>query len=229
MVSRLSRSVAPLYPIAEAARYARTHPQTLKRWAQGYEVAGREYATLLVLPPAGPSGQLLLSFENLIEAATITAWRRRGIPLQRIRRAHRLAIDEFGDHPFARRDIYVGGRDLFIRADEEFGEIGRSFTQITGGGQRVLAPAVEGFLSSIDWRTGDDAPYRWRPPEGDNQVTLNPEVEYGLPAVRRVRTETILRRFLARESSGEIAEDFGLDVESVEQALRYEWSLTRAA
>ena len=65
--------------------------------------------------------------------------------------------------------------------------------------------------------------------EGDNEVTLNPEVEYGLPAVRRVRTETILHRFLARESAEEIADDFGLEVASVEHALRYEWSLTRAA
>jgi uncharacterized protein (DUF433 family) len=229
MVSRLSRSVAPLYPIAEAARFARTHPQTLKRWARGYEVAGREYATLLVLPQERPRGEVLLSFENLIEAAIITAWRRRGIPLQRIRRAHVLAIAEFGEHPFARQDVYVGGRELFIRADEEVAENGRSFTQITAGGQRVFAPAVEGFLRSIDWRTGQETPYRWRPPEGDNEVTLNPEVEYGLPAVRRVRTETILHRFLARESAEEIADDFRLEVASVEHALRYEWSLTRAA
>ena len=112
MVSRLSRSVAPLYPIAEAARFARTHPQTLKCWAQGYEVAGREYATLLVLPDERPRGELLLSFENLIEAAIITGWRRRGIPLQRIRRAHVLAIAEFGEHTFARQDVYVEGREL---------------------------------------------------------------------------------------------------------------------
>ena len=229
MFSRLTRSTAPLFPIAEAARFARTHPQTLKRWAQGYEVAGREYATLLVLPGERPRGEVLLSFENLIEVATITAWRRRGIPLQRIRRAHVLAIAEFGEHPFARQDVYVGGRELFIQADEEVAESGRSFTQITAGGQRVLAPAVEGFLRSIDWRTGQDSPVRWRPPEGDDEVTLNPEIEYGLPAVQGVRTETILHRFLARESAEEIANDFDLKVASVEYALRYEWSLTRAA
>jgi uncharacterized protein (DUF433 family) len=93
------------------------------------------------------------------------------------------------------------------------------------------APAAARRLSvrSIDWRTGQETPYQWRPPEGDNEVTLNPEVECGLPAVRRVRTETILHRFLARESAEEIADDFGLEVASVEHALRYEWSLTRAA
>lgn len=229
MATRLPRSLDPLYPVAEAARYARTHPQTLKRWAQGYEVAGREYASLLSLPRERPRGELLLSFENLIEAAIISAWRRRGIPLQRIRRAHNLAIEEFGEHPFARQDVYVGGRDLFIRADEEITEAGRYFTQITADGQRVLAPAIESFLRSIDWRTGEEAPCRWRPPEGDDQVTLDPEIEFGLPAVRRVRTETILHRFLARESAEQIADDFRLDVAAVEKALRYEWSLTRAA
>jgi uncharacterized protein (DUF433 family) len=60
-------------------------------------------------------------------------------------------------------------------------------------------------------------------------VKLNPEIEFGLPNVRRIRTETILQRFLARESIDEIADDFGLAEDEVEQALRYEWALPRAA
>jgi hypothetical protein len=119
-----------------------------------------------------------------------------------------LALEE---HPFARQDVYVDGRELFIRADEDVAETGAR-SRRSRPGQRVFAPAVEDFLRSIDWRTGKETPYRWRPPEGDDEVTLNPEVEYGLPAVRRVRTETILHRFLARESAEEIAGDFGLEV-----------------
>lgn len=223
-------AVTPLYPISEAARYARTRPQTLRRWAEGYQMDGRSYPPLLVIPEERPLGETALSFENLIETALITWWRRRGISLQRIRRAHGLAIDEFGEHPFARREVYVGGMDLFIEADESTGdEAGASFTALTREGQRVLRAPLLDYIRRIDWRTGDATPYQWRPPEGADIVKLNPEIEFGLPNVRRIRTEIVLQRFMARESVGEIADDFGLIPGEVEQALRYEWALSAAA
>ena len=223
-------ALTPLYPISEAARYARTRPQTLRRWAEGYEIEGRAYPPLLVIPDERPLGETALSFENLIETALITWWRRRGISLQRIRRAHTLAMTEFGEHPFARREVYLAGMDLFIEADESTREeAGASFTVITGGGQRVLREPIQQYLRQIDWRTGEATPYQWRPLEGADIVKLNPEIEFGLPNVHRIRTEIILQRFMARESVGEIADDFGLIQGEVEQALRYEWALSAAA
>ena len=223
----------PLYAVADAARFARAHRQSLSRWAEGYRVGRRGYPPLLVLPGDRPFDQAALTFENLIEAALVAEWRRRGIPLQRIRKAHALAIEEVGDHPFARHEIYVSGRDLFIEADEATrSQEGRHFTVLTENGQRALAPAIERYLRTIDWRSGEegpyrrDAPYQWRPPEGDNVVTLNPELTFGLPAVRRVRTEVLLQRFMAREGFQEIAEDFGLEPTEVQQGIRYELSLT---
>jgi uncharacterized protein (DUF433 family) len=222
----------PLYTVADTARFARATHQTLRRWAEGYRVGRRDYPPLLVLPADQPPDQPALSFENLIEAALIAQWRRRGIPLQRIRRAHALAIEEVGQHPFARHRIYVAGRDLFIEADEATkAEKGNSFTVLTKGGQRALAPAIEEYLRTIDWRSGNetlyerDAPYQWRPPEGDDVVKLNPELTFGQPAVRRVRTEVLLQRFLARESVWSLADDFRLEPSEVEQGIRYEFSL----
>jgi uncharacterized protein (DUF433 family) len=224
-----------LYAVADAARFARAHRQTLGRWAEGYRVGGREYPPLLALPDERPFGQAALSFENLIEAALIAEWRRRGIPLQRIRKAHALAIGDVGEHPFARHEIYLSGRDLFIEADEATSDQeGSHFTVLTAGGQRALAPAIEAYLKTIDWRSGAEipyrrgAPYRWRPPEGDDVVTLNPELTFGLPAVRRVRTEVLLQRFMAREGFQEIAEDFRLNPDEVQQGIRYEFSLPRS-
>jgi uncharacterized protein (DUF433 family) len=225
----------PLYTVADTARFARAPHQTLRRWAEGYRVGRRDYPPLLELPSDQPPDQPALSFENLIEAALIAHWRRRGIPLQRIRRAHALAIDEVGEHPFARHRIYVAGRDLFVEADEATrDDRGKSFTVITERGQRALAPAIEEYLKSIDWRSGAetpyrrDAPYQWRPPEGDDVVKLNPELTFGQPAVSRVRTEVLLQRFLARESVRDIAEDFRLEPSEVEQGIRYELSLTQS-
>jgi uncharacterized protein (DUF433 family) len=223
-------ALVPLYTLSDAARYSRTPRANLRRWVEGYEAEGRHYAPLLVSPDDRPLGETALSFENLIEAALVSWWRGRGISLQRIRLAHDLAMDEFGDHPFARREVYVSGKDLFIEADEAVpDERGLTFTAITAGGQRVLRPLIEKYLRTIDWRTGDASPYQWRPPEGADVVKLNPRIDFGLPNVHRIRTEVILQRFMARETVEEIAEDFDLARGEVEQALRYEWTLSAAA
>src|SRR5215207_9937688 len=95
------RISVPLYTLSDAARFAHVHRQTLKNWAQGYEAGGKWYPPLLALSEEEqPSDQTALSFENLIEGALVGHWRRRGIPLQRIRKAHFLAVEELGEHPF---------------------------------------------------------------------------------------------------------------------------------
>lgn len=224
------RVAVPLYTVSDAARYAHVARSTLKNWAEGYHVGRKWYPPLLMLPEEQPFEQTALSFENLIEAALVGHWRRRGIPLQRIRRAHFLALEELGEHPFARNRIYVGGADLFVEADRTTeNEGGRAFTVLTRDGQHALGPIVADYLRFIDWQTGDGYAFQYRPPQGRNVVKLNPEIEFGLPNVHRIRTETILQRFLAQESVDEIADDFDLEQEEVEQALRYEWALPKAA
>lgn len=224
------RVSAPLYVVSDAARFAHVPAQTLRNWAQGYEVANTWYPPLLILPEEQPFEQTALSFENLIEAALIGHWRRRRISLQRVRRAHFLALEALGDHPFARHRIYVSGTDLFVEADRTTAdEGGRTFTVLTRGGQHALAPVVAEYLEHIDWQTGEGYAYQYRPPEGRNVVKLNPGIDFGLPNVRRIRTEVILQRFLAEESVEEIAQDFDLTEAEVEQALRYEWTLPQAA
>src|SRR5215208_3409012 len=137
------RIVVPLYTVSDAARFAHVARSTLKNWAEGYQAAGKWYPPLLMLPDEQPFDQTALSFENLIEAALVGHWRRRGIPLQRIRRAHFLALEELGEHAFARNKIYVGGTDLFAEADRSTeAEGGRAFTVLTRAGQHALAPIV---------------------------------------------------------------------------------------
>jgi uncharacterized protein (DUF433 family) len=218
-------SATPLYPLPEAARYARSDPVKVRRWLNGYEVAGRRYSPLLELPPTRPLGEPALSFENLIEVALVTALRRSKISLQLIREAHRIARAEFGEHPFARRPVFVSGGDIFMKASEEAVEGAEHLTALTRGGQRALERVLEPYLTHIDWE--EDWPAEWRPLEG--VVNQNPEVVFGLPNVRGVRTEIIRARFEAPESIDFIADDYGLTAEDVQEALRYEFWLRPAA
>ena len=230
MAESLDRRRAPLYTLSDAARFAHVNRQTLKNWADGYEVAGRRYPALLELPASEPSEPIALSFENLVEAALIGRWRAIGIPLQRIRRAHYLATRHLGAHPFARHRIYDDGADLLVEADRDTSELrGQAFTVLSRAGQVTLGPAVSAYLRFIDWQSGEGFAYQFRPPLGRDVVKLNPEISFGLPSIRRIRTEIVAQRFLAEESIPEIAADLGLSPVEVELAVRYEWSLSQAA
>jgi len=219
-------SSRPIYPLGEAARFARADPAKVRRWLQGYEVASRRYEPLLAPPRQTRGvGGVSVSFENLIEIALVSTLRSKKISLQTIREAHRIAVGEFGPHPFARRDVFVSGKDLFMRASESVDDSSRDLTALTRGGQRALQPVLERYLTHIDWEEG--WPVEWRPMEGI--VSQNPEIVFGLPNVRGVRTEILRARFEASESIGFLSEDYGIDPAQVEEALRYEFWLRSAA
>jgi uncharacterized protein (DUF433 family) len=218
-------SARPIYPLTEASRYARASQNNVRRWLQGYDAERRYYSPLVEPPPERPLGILALSFENLIEIVLVTALRGSGISLRMIREAHEIAKSEFGEHPFARRDLYVSGKDLFMRASEVVDGGPVHLAVLTRGGQRALEPVLSKYLTHIDWE--NDWPVEWRPRGG--VVNQNPEVVFGLPNVRGVRTEVIRARFEADESILFIADDFGISPDEVQQALRYEFWLRPAA
>lgn len=142
-----------------------------------------------------------------------------------MREAHRIAMAEFGEHPFARRDVFVSGKDLFMKASELVEGETEHLTALTQGGQRALEPVLRTYLTRIDWEEG--WPVQWHP--RDRVVLQNPEIAFGLPNVSGVRTEVIRGRFEADESVDFIADDFGLSQDDVQAALRYEFWLRSAA
>jgi uncharacterized protein (DUF433 family) len=218
-------SAFPLYTLAELARYSHGQSQFVRRLFEGCAGAGSQHPPLLTAASVPRGGVPLTSFENLIETALVAALRAKGISLQAIREAHRIAHGEFGEHPFARRPIFVAGADIFMQAEETVADRERQLTALTKGGQRALEPVLKQYLQFVEWE--QDWPVEWQPKGG--VVRQNPEVEFGLPQVKGVRTEIVRSRFEADEAVAELADDFGLTLADVEQALRYELWLRPAA
>lgn len=217
-------SSIPLYSLSDVSRYARAQSQLVRRLYLGYRAGS------LTRPPVlgstvNRARSAPLSFDDLIETAVTASLRSCGISLQAVRAAHQVAAAEVGDHPFARRDILVAGHDIFMRAREALEEHPDNLATLTQGGQRALQPVLAEYLQQIDWQ--DRWPIEWRPKGG--VVRQNPEVEFGLPQVRGVRTEIIRGRFEAEEPIDVIADDFGLSSDDVQHALRYELWLRPAA
>jgi uncharacterized protein (DUF433 family) len=213
-------SSIPLYSLTDVARYARAQSHLVRRLYLGYREGDREHPPVLQSPVGDPR-QAPLAFDDLIETAVITALRSRGFSLQAARIAHRTAEEEVGDHPFARGDVLVAGRDIYMRAAEHEEHL----ADLTKGGQRAFERVLAEYLHKIEWQ--DQWPVEWRP-KGDI-VRQNPEIEFGLPQVHGVRTEIIRGRFEADEPIDVIADDFGLSSDDVQNALRYEFWLRPAA
>jgi uncharacterized protein (DUF433 family) len=210
--------------VTDVARYARAQAQFVRRLYQGYRKGDWSQPPVL-RGAAAPTAGAPLAFDNLIETAVIAALRSRGISLQTIRAAHKVARSEVGDHPFAREDILVAGKDIFIRATEELGDGPDNLATLTKGGQRAPEPVLTEYLQHIDWE--DSWPVEWRPKGG--VVNQNPEIEFGLPQIQGIRTEIIRSRFEADEPIDVISNDFGLSPDDVQHALRYELWLRPAA
>lgn len=220
--SRLS--ARPLYIVSDVARLTKASDNQVRHWLKGYSMKGDQYEPFLQAPAEKSRDKLALSFDNLIEVALVTALRAKHLSIQAIRRAHEQAEKEFGPYPFARRDVFVSGKEILMTGPEYVKGQSEHLTTLTKGGQRAWERVLEDYLVKIIWEDG--WPVEWHAREF---VSLNPEVTFGLPSVNGIRTEIIKSRFLADESLAFIADDFGLTIPQVEGALRYELDLEQAA
>ncbi|WP_347240594.1 DUF433 domain-containing protein [Thermus sp.] len=212
---------APLYTLREAARYLGVPEATLRTWVRGrgYPVQGgskREWSPPLIQTPGGGP---FLSFHNLVEANVLAALRREHrISMQRVRQAVEAAKELLQVERPLLLDLQAGLGEVFV-------EHGRELLSLTRSGQVALREILETFLKRVE-RDEKGLPLRFRPPVGEKVrsewITLDPRVAFGAPAVQRVQTRVLALRFNAGEELEEIAEDYGLSLEAVREALVFE-------
>lgn len=220
-----SRSVAA-YSVAEAAHYLRVSPSTLRSCVAGraHETKGgtKRSKPLIVLPEPGG-----FSFVSLMEGHAISTFRRvHGVPMQRVRKALEYLRDEYRDvlYPFATQEIWTDGLDLFIQRLEH----GDGLISLTEQGQGTFRELVAAYARRIEW-DGEHMPMRYYPItrpryQKDRPVCIDPDISFGQPVLAgtRVKTAILTDRFIAGDSITEIAKDFDVTIEQVEEAIRWE-------
>jgi uncharacterized protein (DUF433 family) len=176
-----------------------------------------------VFQGAGPRSRLL-SFENLTESFVLSAIRRRHkLSLQRVRQALKHLESELGvKHPLS-KPLYTDGRDLLIDA---FGNL----LNLNKGGQMEMKVLLEAYLQRIQWDVeGKPAllyPFVGKESEGaPAPIVINPRVQFGRPCLAgtRIPTSIIAQRVMTGDTVADVAEDYGLGLENVEAALRFEY------
>jgi uncharacterized protein (DUF433 family) len=216
----------PAYSIAEASRYLKVAPATLRSWVVGRpypKAAGTAHSAPLIRAAKNPPPTL--SFWNLIEAHVLRSLRTdHGVPMDALRRAvtyaeKSLNIERLLLSPELRTDA---GRLLL----ERYGEL----IELSASGQIAMRSMLNAHLARVEWD-------EWRFPvrlypftsssmgSGDQRpVSIAADVAFGRPVLVHggITTAAITGRIDAGETVAELAEDYGVLETEIEQAVLYE-------
>jgi len=198
----------PLYPVAEAARYIRLNPNTLRYWLK-----------VLELKTPHPK---FLSFNNLIEAYVIKALQQEhNIRLNAVKQAIQYASKKLNiPRILLHRELKFTGGDLFI---EFYGDL----INLSRSGQLGIKGVLEQYLERIDWE--NNLPIRLYPYIMDIQkyIALDPKIRFGRPIIKSkgIETAIIRERIDAGEDEAFIANDYDISIKEVSIALAYEMAL----
>lgn len=223
----------PLYTSAEAGRYLGLPLSTLSRWARGNRVRHGDHADTVgsaVITSLGKSGGFrgpVIPFVGLAEGYTLAAIRASGVPLQRIRPALEQLQSEIGvAHALASQKLFTDGVEVLFdfatSARDDSATSAAHELVVVRNGQRVLNDVVSSYLQQITF--GPDGYAQVIPLPGYTQAELVVDTRrgFGQPVFLRggARLEDVLALFYAGESLRMAAEEFGVPIEQIEDAVR---------
>lgn len=212
------RVVRAAFTLREAAAYLGLPNSTLYNWARP---SGGAVPVITCFPAHGR--EATVPFIGFAEAYVLSAFRRAGVPMQRIRPAVEVLSSRIGvDHALASRRLYTDGAEvLYDYASSEQDEELRGLTVVRTG-QRQFAEVVRNYLERITY--GDDgwATQVHLPAYQQAEVIVDPRRAFGMPLVVHggARVEDLVDRFVAGDTLADIAEDFGVPEPEVEDVVR---------
>ena len=226
------RFSVPLYTVADVARIVGAPTSTIGEWAKGYVHHFKDKATVRGAPiishvPASGHREPSVPFVGLAEALVLAAVRKSGVPMQRVRPALLRLQQEIGlDHALASRKLYTDGAELLYDFGEKIAsadharEVRRLV--VVRNGQHVFTEVIAAYLKRIEY--GDDGyPVLIREPAYEHaEVVADPTRSFGAPIFARggARVDDVLERFWAGETLSELADEFGVPVDQLEDVLR---------
>jgi uncharacterized protein (DUF433 family) len=216
-----------LFTVAEAAGWLTVPRTTFHGWVHGYEhpagSGGRGAGTPIVLSLPARRGQSAVPFLGLVEGMVLNAFRRTGVPLQRIRPALERLDRELGlCHALASDRLTTDGAEVLYDygAVLDPSAIGNLVT--VRSGQRVFAPVVHEHLRRIRYGGDHWAEAVHLPGYRVARVVVDLDVAHGRPVLEpsRVPVEDVLNRWIAGDSLAELGAELGLGGAELEDVIR---------
>lgn len=208
------RLVIPSYHVQEAARYARTSPQTIRHWQSGGDLVQRAISTR--------DPRAALSYMQLIEVAVVAAFRKAGIKLAEIRASREYLANVLkSEYPFAQFDFKTSGRSILMDYSQVDKKHGKGKLLEPGrGGQLAWDEIIGGLLKEFEY--DKKLALKWHVAGAGAPIIIDPRIAFGAPNVNGVPTWILKGRWEAGEDVREIADDFSLPPKVVNDALRFE-------
>ena len=164
-----------------------------------------------------------MPFIGFAEAFVLSSFRRAGVPLQRIRPAVEVLEREIGvDHALASKRLYTDGAEVLFDYANRRGEREVMELVVVRTQQRQFSSVVKDYLKRIEYGGDGWADSVQLPTYGNAKVVVDPRVAFGMPLVVHggARVEDLVDRFQAGDSVADIAADFSVPSDEVEDVIR---------
>lgn len=211
-----------IYTVPEAARLVGATQPKLRSWIEGNRGARAAPIIQRQLPRVG--GHIVLGFLDLIEAKFIRHFNTWFSP-QTIRRVSiKLREQHDVDHPFAMdKRFRTDGKAIFMESavsDEEL----RVLNLMNDNFE--MEPIIRQSLFESIFYVEDIARH-WIPDPDTDRVLVDPSICFGHPVIKDVRVPTrrLYDAYLVEGGIAQAAEEFDVDRDAVEQAVRFERTL----
>lgn len=233
----IDRFSTPLYTVAEAGRYLGVPTSTVRSWAHGYRITGpgrdRTGTPILTALAAHGSRSAVIPFVGLAEGMVLTAMRRAGVSLQRIRPALARLQDQIGiAHALASRRLYTDGVEVLYDysrhgEDSDAATAARELVVVRNG-QHVFSEVVDAYLRRLSFADDGYVSLIRLPTYQVADVIVDPARGFGQPIFARggARLTDALSLFLAGEPLDVVADEYGVPRNQLEDVVRI---ATRAA
>jgi uncharacterized protein (DUF433 family) len=207
------RSV-PLFTISEAAKYLGLNYTTLRSWVR--PEAGK--ALVYSFPKEGNYASI--PFVGFAEAFVLAAAKRAGLKPNRVRANIEAIRKDIGlDYALATKRLWMDKVELLLA--DSHPDV-KDDLVVPRNRQMAMREAVEHELELITYGRDDVAETIQLPIFKKTKVIVDPAEAFGQPIVERTgtRVRDVLALFWAEEEIRDIAYDFDLKVEEVEDLIR---------
>lgn len=197
----------PMYSQSEVAQIVRASTSTVQRWATGYASGAHRQPAVLSGIVRGRG--YTVPFVGLSEAFVLNAFRKAGLPLQRIRPAVEALKEGMGlDYALASDRLAHDGAEILMRSPDS----GDQRLVVVRNGQAVFNEVVEDYLQYIDFGDAGYVRSIQLPQYTDLRVAVQPTLNGGRPSIaaRGIAVDDVLDRVRAGEPPSEVAADFGI-------------------
>ncbi|MEI7611060.1 MAG: hypothetical protein WCJ64_27060 [Rhodospirillaceae bacterium] len=216
-----------IYTVPEASRLIHIPSQRIRRWIRGYAYGPKDnrktQRPIWASQIAALDGDQAVGFLDLMELRFVDAFTNLGLSHKTVRLAAAAAKEMFGvDHPFATRSFRTDGKRVLAKIDRR-GE-SPHLLDLGSGQFTIYDVVVPTLFEGVDF---DDcgAAKTWRPMKDKAPlVILDPLRSFGRPIIDTCGIPTAVLATAARVegSVDEVAAQYEVDIESVEQAVLFE-------